>query len=194
MNNNIEILPKKEYQWNEHWANPIAHTDINIVVQELKDIQEVRGKVTAELILESAKNKKSVLHNYFQWDDAKAAHSYRLGQATQLLSRIEVKIIKDGQPRVLRAFEITLQPKFGKMDVEYSSFDTTTTTKFIKSVCISDLNRVKKRLIGHELAKAVEYIDKAIEELQKEPEIISIEPPQAIHLNGLQKLLADKVR
>jgi len=34
----MKIELDKKYQWNQGWANRIAHTDINAVVSELKDI------------------------------------------------------------------------------------------------------------------------------------------------------------
>lgn len=106
----MTIEAKVEYQWNQGWASPIAHTDVNAVVKELIEIQEIRGEITPELVVESAKNKKSVLHSYFLWDDEKAANKWRLNQASILLRHIEIKVIKDGEPKIVRAFELTTRP------------------------------------------------------------------------------------
>ena len=162
----MKIELDKKYQWNQGWANRIAHTDINAVVSELKDIEETHGEVTPDLIVESSKNKKSVLYSYFEWDNEKAANAFRLRQASQLLTRIEVKTIKDGQTKIVKAFELTTRNSgFNGNPAGYSS--SSSSRKIIISACMGDLKRVKNKLIGHDLTGPVEYLDKAIEELQK---------------------------
>jgi len=161
----IEI--NKEYQWNQFWASRFANnTDINKVVLELKDIEDVHGKINPELIVESSKNKKSVLHSFFEWDNEKAAEKWRLRQATILLGRIEVKILKNGESKIVKVFEISKR-KSGfnnSQQIEYSR--NVGTNKFIIMTSIEDLNRVRNRLDGHELVSPIEYIDKALAELQ----------------------------
>jgi hypothetical protein len=169
MNNSIEISADKKYEWNQSWANPLAHTDINLVIAELKDIEDARGCITPELVVESSKNKRSVLHNYFVWDDTKAANAYRLMQATHLLRRIEVKVINDGEPTQIRAYEFRTKTEqstgtYINHDM-LSESDIERTKKFL----ITDLVRVSKRLSGfNRYQTAVEYIDMAIEILKGE--------------------------
>lgn len=162
----MTIELNKKYQWNQGWASRFANsTDIGKVVAELKDIEEVHGAVTPEKIVESSKNKKSVLHSYFEWDNDLAATKWRLMQATKLLSRIEVVTIKDGKPKILKAFEITQKPNgYAGSQGLYSS---SSSRKLLISACLSDLNRVKNKLVGHDIKEPVEHLTKAIEELQK---------------------------
>jgi hypothetical protein len=63
------------------------------------------GPLTAERVLAEATNPRSQLHRYFEWDDAKAAHSYRVEQARKLIRSIEV-VIEDakGKEIPMRAF------------------------------------------------------------------------------------------
>ena len=64
-----------------------------IVRDELKRIASTRkGKITPQIVLANARNKKSVLHKYFDWDDTIAAKKYRLWQARQLIS-VSVEVI-----------------------------------------------------------------------------------------------------
>lgn len=55
-------------------------------------IQTHGGKVEAADILKDAQKKSSPLHDYFEWDDAVAAHEYRLTQAREILRSIKVEI------------------------------------------------------------------------------------------------------
>lgn len=68
--------------------------------EALEDMQRRHGTITAELVLAEATDKAHPLHGYFQWDDKRAAHEYRLEQARLLIR--QVTIIEDG--RELRAF------------------------------------------------------------------------------------------
>jgi len=54
------------------------------------------GPLTAERVLDEATSANSPLHKYFTWDDAAAAHQYRLEQARRLLRSIEV-VIEDAK-------------------------------------------------------------------------------------------------
>lgn len=155
----------KEYQWNQGWASRFANSvDVKKVVSELREIEEVHGKLTPELIVDSSKNKKSVLHPYFEWDNEKAANKWRMKQATSLLSRIEVVTIKDGESKIIKVFELTQRTNgYAATSAVYSS--SSSSSKFIIQASIEDLNRVKNKLVGHELNSPIEHIDAALKEL-----------------------------
>jgi hypothetical protein len=48
------------------------------------------GRIKLEDVIEDARNEESPLHDYFTWDDAKAAHKQRLDEARTLLRSINV--------------------------------------------------------------------------------------------------------
>jgi len=50
------------------------------------------GMLTPEDVVNAAKPKSSLLHNWFQWDDTVAAHLYRLDQARQLIKVVHISI------------------------------------------------------------------------------------------------------
>ena len=79
----------------------------NVVISELKDIEEAHGKINPALVVESSKNKKSILHSFFEWDNEKAANSFRKSQAAEIIRHIEVKVIKNGETLSIRAYDIT---------------------------------------------------------------------------------------
>jgi hypothetical protein len=53
------------------------------------------GKVTAEQVLEKARNKNSVMHPYFDWDKKSASYKWNLHQARMILNSIEVVYINE---------------------------------------------------------------------------------------------------
>ena len=60
------------------------------VIKEILEVKEKKG-LTAEEVINKAQNKKSSLHDLFEWDDSIAGEKYRLQQARVLIN--EVKII-----------------------------------------------------------------------------------------------------
>lgn len=174
----MTIELNKGFQWNQNWVNKLAHTDINLVVQELKVIEEIHGEITPNLLLESAKNKKSVLHDYFDWDNDAAANKWRLRQASKLLGNIEVRVIQDNEPKIIRAFVKGSISAFDENKYSYKSISLSDETqkKNAQTVALMNLRSVVKRIsIYPEYKKASVFINKAIEELSKE----STEPKDA---------------
>ena len=80
MSNNITALREK---------SPEA------VQKTLIKITEKHGHITPEFVLQEAKNPKSVLHNYFVWDDTKAANLFRQSQARFLIRNVKFEIIRE---------------------------------------------------------------------------------------------------
>lgn len=57
-----------------------------VIDKEIERIHQALGHVPmAEELLKTAASKKSPLHKYFEWDDAKAATQHRLDQARNML-------------------------------------------------------------------------------------------------------------
>jgi len=71
--------------------------------EELERLESEHGGITNKLLLAEASHPKSVFHNEFEWDDTKAAHRYRLRQASKLIRwiKIELVYIGDRKPRTL---------------------------------------------------------------------------------------------
>lgn len=51
------------------------------------------GHLTPDAVVDAAKDRKSILHRHFEWNDEKAAHAYRLDQARSVIRAIHM----DGQ-------------------------------------------------------------------------------------------------
>lgn len=156
----IEI--KNEYQWNPGFGTSM---DIKKVVSELNDIQKRDGEITPEIIVKEARKTHSELHNYFEWNNTKAADQYRLQQAAELLRRIEVKVIKDGEPKTIRAFEVINK---GVGEKAYASFNVADGLSRSKELALSSLKMALNRLNQHnEFSHIIPSVKKVIRDLSK---------------------------
>lgn len=71
------------------------------VSDELELIREKYGKLTPSLVVQEASDPEHPLHDRFVWDDATAAHRYRLDQARHLIISVEVMRESVGDETVL---------------------------------------------------------------------------------------------
>jgi len=85
-------------------AISIIRKNIQRYGTELERIREECGNITAEVVVEESKNKNSVLHDYFEWDDEKASNNWRLTQARNLISHVEVIITTPKGQKNYKAF------------------------------------------------------------------------------------------
>jgi len=78
----------------------------NVAGREIERLKKINGELSPQLVLKSARPKNSVLHECFEWDNAKAAQKYRLQQASYLLRAIEIVYIGDDgeKTKPVRAF------------------------------------------------------------------------------------------
>jgi hypothetical protein len=91
------------YKWKAYASVPgLSAQDAG---EELERIRRSRnGNMIAADVLKEARKATSPLHGVFEWDDKKAAHHYRLGQASELIRAVVV--IDDSKPdsQPVRAF------------------------------------------------------------------------------------------
>jgi hypothetical protein len=73
--------------------------------KELMVLAQARGGLTPQAVLGVAKNPRSILHDYFTWDDTEAAAKWREAQAYDLIRRVKVTIeTEERAPITVRAF------------------------------------------------------------------------------------------
>lgn len=65
--------------------------DAQVIGPALTSLAE-QGQMSDSTIVEVARSPNSPLHAYFEWDDPKAAHYYRLGQAQEMVREIRVRL------------------------------------------------------------------------------------------------------
>ena len=90
----------------------IKNINPQAVGEELERIRVDKGKLTADLVLEDAKNEDSPLHAAFEWDNDAAAHQHRLNQARRLI--VSIRIINSPIQTSVPAFVSVRTPDRGR--------------------------------------------------------------------------------
>lgn len=94
--------PKREYSWNPDYKLSI---DPNTVGGVLEEIESRDGGVTATAFLEASRPEDSPTHSVFEWNDSKAAESWRLHQSRTTINALRVSYTNaDGEDVKVSAF------------------------------------------------------------------------------------------
>lgn len=85
-------------------AKPGARFSRSKVQAYGEEIERIKVKHKAKMlksqtIVDEARDENSPIHEYFEWDDSKASELYRRQQAVNLINRIVVVEIKDGEEK-----------------------------------------------------------------------------------------------
>ena len=70
------------------------------VQRTITEIYEKNGKVSPSELVESARSKKSPIHDAFEWDNLKAGDQFRLMQARTWIKKVEV-IVEERPERLI---------------------------------------------------------------------------------------------
>jgi len=84
-----------------------------------------KGKITPDVIVQDAKQKESVFHNYFEWNNSEASRQYRLQQARNLINHIVEVVVIEGKQSQQRSF---FSVKNGNNDMVYVTVKKAITT------------------------------------------------------------------
>lgn len=105
------MKPRKTKEQTEYFAAPGARFPKGKAQEygvELERLTNTHGMITAELVLNAARDSRSVLHDVFTWGDKAAAQQHRLREARDLISHISVRLTHVG-PKAPRNINVTLQ-------------------------------------------------------------------------------------
>lgn len=83
---------------------PYARVSAQTAGEELARIEREKGTLTPELVVDASREESAPLHPVFEWDDKKAAESYRIVQAGSLIRNVTVKIEEVPRMEPVRAF------------------------------------------------------------------------------------------
>lgn len=87
--------------------------DAQVIGEALDEITQANsGHLTAKSVVDAARNTRNALHRYFEWDNVKAAESFRLDQARTLIASIHTEVAETQAP--VRAFLSVNDDKQGK--------------------------------------------------------------------------------
>lgn len=100
--------PKRNYQWHDDYRLKI---DPNIVGGVLEQLEEENGGVTAAGFLDASRPEESPTHSIFEWDDDKAAESWRLHQSRTTINALKVTYVDhNGEEQKVSAYIKTSGP------------------------------------------------------------------------------------
>lgn len=138
--------------------------------EALAEVERIKrkhnGLLTAEILLEESRHPKAVFHKCFTWDDERAADLFRIDQARNLLQKITVTLITDGESRQVRVYEVV---KRSAGVGQYKSIDTLDSgdIEYIRMQCIKGLNQYRGKLSAYDKFRlSLKHIENAISELE----------------------------
>lgn len=108
------------------------------IEKELRALHSRDGVLTCEAVLDAARPKNSPLHDYFTWDNSRAAERYRLIEAGRLIAtvRIEYRQKKAAQIIYAPAFIPTGTSSEGKR--QYYPVEEVTKNEFLQQKALAD--------------------------------------------------------
>lgn len=74
---------------------------------ELEEIRKQHGKLTAQNVVDTARDPAHPMHSRFEWDDSIAGEAYRRQQAADMIRRVRIvykEADKSGPSRSVRAY------------------------------------------------------------------------------------------
>lgn len=78
-------------------SKSLSDEQLQIVASELNAIERRDGLIVAKAVVEAAREDGSPLHDYFEWNNSKAAESYREWQARMLIRQVYVRDMNQGE-------------------------------------------------------------------------------------------------
>lgn len=149
---------KKVYRWENSTSGTFFKKyDANKVGAEIETLGD---DVTPENVVLLAKNEKSEMHNYFEWDDSKAGHLYRKQQAGVLLNKLQIEYVTEqsDEPVVVKAY-VNL-----KQNMEYQKIETVITDvdkyQMLKEKAYKELRSVRDRYAEiEEIRERLAFLD-----------------------------------
>jgi len=104
------------------------------IIAELKKISKKnKGILKPEVVVKTAENKNNILHNYFEWDNDKAGHAYRVWQARQLIS-VSVQYSEATQ----QSYEVFVSLSPDRKSGGYREIDNVLNDETLKKILLTD--------------------------------------------------------
>src|SRR5689334_21906454 len=82
----------------------LRQADVDKITPALSHLIDDNGPLTPPIVVKAAKPKNAPLHEYFEWDNNKAADEFRLEQACRMLASIRIVASQADEDRTVRAF------------------------------------------------------------------------------------------
>ena len=166
------VYERSVYEWNKRSRRyPVPAQEAG---EYLEDLTKKNGSLTAKLVLDESRPKDATLHPCFEWDDSKAAESYRKEQARKLIGDIVcVKVItrddeeeKKEEPK--RVFvNVSPLPKEGCFKTASAVVHSVDESQIVLANALKELkNFVRKYEILKEQFEAIKPVFEAIDKFE----------------------------
>lgn len=106
----------------------------------LQGIYDQRGELTAEIVVDEARDENHPLHSRFEWDDAAAGEHWRQHQAAELIRSVKVvyrEATETEEARTVRAFHAVRGPK----GHAYRPAEKVAEDPFTRQLVLNDMRR-----------------------------------------------------
>lgn len=111
------------------------------VRKRLDELEEDDGFLDLEVVIDAARNPEDILHEYFTWDDAQAAHERRRDQARHLIA--SVRYVETTTRVELAAKKYVTGERITKRAGYYSLDHVKQNEEFVNSVLNDELKRAR---------------------------------------------------
>lgn len=64
-------------------------------VRAIRALEDYKGRITCESLIDAARDPSHPWHNNFTWDDSLAAHERRMDQARHIINKIKIQIVME---------------------------------------------------------------------------------------------------
>ena len=138
---------------------------------EFKRIKEKHRTINKSLIVEESKNEDSYLHEYFEWDNEKAADKWREEQARLLIKNIKVTVVNETIECSVRAFVHTVTtdcPTRSYVPIQEVINDETAYKDLVSQIERDYGNFKSKYAIIEELHEGFSAMDEAIKKIKQQ--------------------------
>lgn len=157
-------------------GSPLNQEQAQRYGERMAILEEENNGLIPEILVEDAKRKASPLHDWFEWDDKRAANRYRIEQARNLFQHVAVVVkTSEDEEEIVRAFH-AVEVK----DAEPSERDGANRKRYVSIGNILSDENYRKQLVEsalrelenwrkryatyQELVLAVEAVDKILEQ------------------------------
>lgn len=147
------------FKWKETFYTKI---DAEVAGQVLTSMEK-EGRLSTRNLVDDSKKKSAPLHDYFEWDDAKAADGYRLHQASNLIHSLIIQEDEDAKEQQQVFYNIkSVGSTYYSVDSIKSNADL---FNALEAQAINELKSFQTRFNG---IKRLQPVMNAIEEIIKE--------------------------
>lgn len=82
-----------QFEWLQRFSSPVAAA---VAAAEFQRIELAEGGLTPRAVVDASRPEDAPLHGLFEWDDRKAAESWRIDQARTAISSLRV-VVREGE-------------------------------------------------------------------------------------------------